>query len=120
MKTAHLKHSFVESIPHQIEEGILYISIEYCTAIHKCVCGCGNEVVTPLSPTDWELSFDGETVSLDPSIGNWNYPCQSHYWIRKGKVSHAMKWSKSRIEFGRSTDRKKKNEFYSDKENENV
>ena len=52
-----IAHRFVEFIPDQIEEGILYISIEYCTAIHKCICGCGNEVVTPLSPTDWELEF---------------------------------------------------------------
>jgi hypothetical protein len=39
---------FVGYIPDKIEEGVLYVSIQYCTAIHKCVCGCGNEVVTPL------------------------------------------------------------------------
>ena len=72
-----------------IEEGILYISVEYCTAIHKCVCGCGNEVVTPLSPTDWEIIFDGKTVSLDPSIGNWNFDCKSHYWIIKNRIRFA-------------------------------
>ncbi|MBK7970270.1 MAG: hypothetical protein IPK08_15745 [Bacteroidetes bacterium] len=69
MKT--IQHKFVEFIPDVIEGGVLYISIEYCTAIHKCACGCGNEVVTPLSPTDWEITFNGKTVSLDPSIGNW-------------------------------------------------
>ena len=84
MKT--MQHKFVEFIPDVIEEGVLYISIEYCTAIHKCVCGCGNEVVTPLSPTDWELTFNGKTVSLDPSIGNWSFKCQSHYWIAKNSI----------------------------------
>jgi len=52
-----IQHKFVGSIPEILEEGVLYISIDYCTAVHKCVCGCGNEVVTPISPTDWELRF---------------------------------------------------------------
>ena len=49
MKT--LNHKFVDKIPEEIEEGILYVSIPYETAIHKCCCGCGSEVVTPISPT---------------------------------------------------------------------
>lgn len=77
-----MKHEFVKSVPKNPEKGVIYVSIDYATVIHQCCCGCGREVVTPLSPTDWQLSFDGQTVSLDPSIGNWSFPCQSHYWIR--------------------------------------
>ena len=69
-----------------IEEGKIYVSIAYATAVHKCACGCGKEVVTPLSPTDWKLIFDGKTVSLDPSIGNWGFPCRSHYWVRNNRA----------------------------------
>jgi hypothetical protein len=83
-----LLHQFVEVIPDKINEGVLYISIQYCTAIHKCVCGCGNEVVTPLSPSDWKLTFNGETVSLSPSIGNWNFPCRSHYYITNSEIDN--------------------------------
>jgi hypothetical protein len=36
----------------------LYVSLEYATAIHACACGCGNEVVTPLSPNGWKLTFE--------------------------------------------------------------
>ena len=86
MKTKKIKHKFVEFIPEYKEEGIVYISLDYCVAIHKCACGCGCEVVTPLSPTDWQLLFDGETISLSPSIGNWNFPCRSHYWIKYDKI----------------------------------
>jgi len=43
----------------------------------------------PLGPTDWKLTFDGESVSLYPSVGNWNFPCQSHYWIQENKVRWA-------------------------------
>jgi hypothetical protein len=104
MKTKTLQHSFVENIPDEVEEGILYISLPYCIAIHKCVCGCGNEVSTPISPAGWEMTFNGEGVSLSPSIGNWSYTCQSHYFIVKGKVRHALKWSTGKIERGRKAD----------------
>jgi hypothetical protein len=106
MKT--LQHKFVELVPDVLEEGVLYISIEYCSAIHKCVCGCGNEVVTPLSPNDWKLTFDGKSVSLSPSIGNWNFECKSHYWIINNKVRIARKWSDYEIQLSRKTDFKKK------------
>lgn len=106
------QHKFVEFIPDHIEDGILYISVQYCTAIHKCVCGCGNEVVTPLSPTDWKLTFDGKTVSLYPSIGNWNFDCKSHYWIKKSKIEHANSWTQDEIELGRYKSYNAKKEFY--------
>lgn len=69
-----LKHEFVEFIPDNLEDGTVYVSVGFATVAHKCCCGCGKEVGTPLSPTDWKLIFDGKTVSLDPSIGNWGFP----------------------------------------------
>jgi hypothetical protein len=78
-------------MPDVLESGMLYISVTYCTAIHLCVYGCGNKVVTPLSPTDWELTFNGKAVSLSPSIGNWSFPCQSHYFIKQNQVKYARK-----------------------------
>lgn len=107
-----IKHKFVEYIPDQVEEHTLYISIEFGTAVHKCMCGCGNEVVTPLSPTDWELIFNGETVSLYPSIGNWGFTCESHYWITRNKVKFAEKWSEKKIKLNRKRDKFAKNRFF--------
>ena len=89
-RQASLKHMFVEFIPDRLESGALYVSMAFATVAHRCCCGCGSEVVTPLSPTDWKLIFDGESVSLEPSIGNWSFPCQSHYWITGGKI----RWSR--------------------------
>ncbi len=96
-----LAYEFVEFIPDELKERTLYISVTYCTAVHKCCCGCGREVVTPLSPRAWQLTFDGKTVSLYPSIGSWNLPCQSHYFITKNKAVWAPKWTKKQIEKGR-------------------
>jgi hypothetical protein len=107
-----ITHKFVEFIPDEIEEGTLYISIEYCTAVHKCACGCGNEVVTPLSPTDWQLIFDGKTVSLNPSIGNWSFECKSHYLITRNKIHYARRWSDLEIEEGRKEDSKQKKKYF--------
>lgn len=110
-KIARFAHRFVEQIPERLEEGILYISIQYATGMHLCACGCGHEVVTPLSPTDWEMTFDGETVSLTPSIGSWSLKCQSHYWIRRGRVRWARWMSREEIERGRERYRRRKERY---------
>jgi hypothetical protein len=96
-----LTHQFVEFMPEALEDGVLYVSLRFCLISHKCCCGCGEEVVLKLSPRDWRMTFDGETISISPSIGNWSLKCQSHYWIRKSRVTWAPKWSASRIEAAR-------------------
>jgi len=104
-RQASLKHTFVEFIPDKLESGTLYVSMAFATVAHRCCCGCGSEVVTPLSPTDWKLIFDGESVSLEPSIGNWSFPCQSHYWITGGKIRWSRQWSQDEVASGRAADR---------------
>ena len=110
-----LQHKFVEFIPEVLEENMLYVSFEYCTAIHKCVCGCGNEVVTPISPTDWKITFNGESVSLSPSIGNWGFKCMSHYWIVNNKVRFSGRLDSKEIEFVRKKDKNVKEKYFSKK-----
>ena len=89
-----ISHEFVCYIPpgDQIARGVVYVSIPFATAVHLCCCRCGGEVVTPLDPNQWQLTFDGKTISLSPSIGNWNFDCKSHYWIRRDKVAWAPAW----------------------------
>lgn len=105
-------HEFVEFIPSTREDGVVYISIPYATAVHNCCCGCGSKVVTPLSPTDWKLTFDGETISLSPSIGNWSFDCKSHYWIVRNRIKWARQWSQEKIEAGRTYDRLAKETYF--------
>lgn len=88
MRIAEFRPAFTEYIPSDPEPGVLYISLKYATAVHLCACGCGRKVATPLSPVGWRLTFDG-TVSIHPSIGNWRYPCQSHYFIHSNQVTWA-------------------------------
>ena len=80
-----MEPSFVDIVPNDLEDGKLYISLKYRTVVHRCACGCGEEVNTPLHPTGWAITFDGATVDLWPSIGNWSEICQSHYWIGEGR-----------------------------------
>lgn len=86
MKQTELSPRFVEAIPETPEAGTLYISIRFRTATHLCACGCGSKVITPIKPAKWTLTYDGETVSLWPSIGRWQLPCKSHYILRRNKV----------------------------------
>ncbi len=112
MKLHKIDHQFVQYIPEELEDGKVYITVEFATAVHKCCCGCENKVVTPLSPTDWELTFNGESISLEPSIGNWSFPCQSHYWIKRNQVRWAQRWSQSKIDAGRARDRVAKERYF--------
>ena len=114
-RVTFIKNEFVEYIPNDIQDGTIYISIEFATAVHNCCCGCGNKVITPFSPTDWKLIFDGETISLYPSVGNWSFECQSHYWIESNRVKWASKWSKEQISSGLKKDELNKKEYYKDK-----
>ncbi len=100
---ARLKHRFVKNAPRHLSPSVLYISVEYCTMLHLCACGCGRKVVTPLSPNDWSMAFNGKTVTVHPSIGSWSLPCQSHYFIKRGEVVWAGQWSEQQIQRGRET-----------------
>lgn len=95
---------FVTNVPRSLEPGVLYVSMVFGTAVHACCCGCGEQVVTPLTPRDWSLLYDGQTVSLWPSIGNWNMRCRSHYLVQQNKIV----WLRDRAVIdlrGLSTDR---------------
>ena len=100
--SAALAHEFVDAIPEGPQAGTLYISIMYGTALHLCCCGCRREVVTPITPDDWSLTYDGATVSLSPSIGNWSFECRSHYFITKNRVRWAATWSEGMVAAARN------------------
>lgn len=107
-----IKPEFVDLIPEELEPGILYVSVQYKSMAHLCCCGCGNKVVTPLSPTGWRLSYNGKAISLYPSIGNWKLECQSHYWIEDNLVEWAGRWSEEEIERGYARDQRAKAAYY--------
>jgi len=103
-RQANLRHAYVEYIPEKLEVGVLYISKKYKTASHLCCCGCELKVVTPLNPAKWNLTDHGQTVSLFPSIGNWGFPCRSHYWINHNRIRWASAMSERQIANVRSKD----------------
>jgi hypothetical protein len=111
-KLTHISPQFVEFIPKELSDGVLYISEAYGTASHNCACGCGIRVVTPLTPFDWQVIKHGRSVSLVPSIGNHDYPCRSHYWITENRIDWAPKWSRNRIEAARLKDRERKDAYF--------
>jgi hypothetical protein len=103
-KLHHVTHRFVERVPSPLEDGVIYVSIPFGTVIHKCCCGCGDKVVTPLTPVDWSVIFDGQSVSLYPSIGRWDATCRSHYWIDHNRVIWAENWSRAQIQAGKAAE----------------
>lgn len=108
MKISTVTPVFLEAIPDRLEEGILYICERYRTAAHKCCCGCGEEVITPLTAADWSVHKEGNTVSLIPSIGNWSFECKSHYWINRNQVMWAKTMSQNQIKKIKAQDKSDK------------
>lgn len=98
MKQSSYVPEFVEGIPEQLDEGRLYISTRFRTASHLCACGCGSKVVTPLKPAKWQLRNNNGLVSLSPSIGRWQLPCKSHYWIRDNEVIWSRAFTEEEIQ----------------------
>jgi hypothetical protein len=84
LKTVH-----VETMPKTLEHGYIYVSLKFELAIHLCACGqCGVQTVTPFrdATSGWTYREENSKVSLSPSIGNWNFPCKSHYYVTDGKI----------------------------------
>jgi hypothetical protein len=61
---------------------------------------------------DWILIFDGKTISLDPSIGNWSFACQSHYWIKRNKIRWGSPFSEGKIATVRAYDSSTKEKYF--------
>jgi Family of unknown function (DUF6527) len=111
-KSEKIKAEFVEYIPSGPREGMLYISNKYKTATHLCACGCRNKVVTPLKPGGWTATGTPDRITLYPSIGNWSFPCKSHYWVRDGQIVWARKWSQEEIDQVRKSDQHAREEHF--------
>jgi len=110
-KIKNFKLEFVHYMPKELNQGVLYISMEYSLVMHLCACGCGEKVATPLSPEDWKLYYDGEAITLSPSVGNWDFPCESHYWIKKSKIIYAERWNEKEIQSKKDKPNKQKSSF---------
>lgn len=107
-----IKLKRVHYIPRDLEPGVLYISEEFGAAAHLCACGCGAKIRTPLGPTEWSFTETPSGPTLSPSIGNWQQPCQSHYFIRNGQVVWAPKWTLEQIEAGRIDEELRRKAYY--------
>lgn len=102
----------VHYMPKELKPGVLYVSEEFDAAAHLCACGCGSKIRTPLGPTEWSVEETADGPSLDPSVGNWQQVCKSHYWIYRGEVHWSEKWTPEEIAAGRRREEKNRRSYY--------
>lgn len=102
----------VHYMPKVLEEGVLYVSEEFGTSAHLCVCGCGSKIRTPLGPTEWSFKESPLGPTLHPSIGNWQQACKSHYFISQGNIIWAGQWSPEEIKAGRTAEESRRKAYY--------
>lgn len=107
-----IKLQRVHYMPKELQPGVLYVSEEFGTAAHLCACGCGAKIRTPLGPTEWSFTDTALGPSLDPSIGNWQQSCKSHYWIHRGEIIWAGQWTAEEIRVGRMAEESRRSAYY--------
>jgi hypothetical protein len=102
----------VHYMPMDLKPGCLYVSEVYNVAAHLCPCGCDTKVVTPIGPTEWTFTIDDGRSTFFPSLGNWQPPCRSHYWIIYGEIEWSYQWSENQIKAGRDAELNRRKEYY--------
>lgn len=111
MKTKAMRLELVELMPSKLESGVLYVSHKYQTAAHLCACGCGEKIRTQLGPLGWRFTNQRQGPSLFPSIGNWQKPCRSHYFIKGGHIVWAPPMSEAEVSRGRKEEMRRRDDF---------
>jgi hypothetical protein len=106
-----IRPEFVEFVPKELEDGVLYVSIPYSTTVHKCACGCGSKITLPINPAKWRFLWTGESISLWPSVGNHSFACRSHYWIEQNRIEWARAMSQREIDANRERDREEREQY---------
>ena len=105
----------VDYMPKDLQRGVLYFAEEFGAAAHLCACGCGSKIRTPLGPTEWSLSVGPKGVSLHPSVGNWQRPCRSHYWIQDGEVVWSGVWTDEQVQAGRAREDARRDAYFAER-----
>ncbi|WP_300653504.1 DUF6527 family protein [Hydrogenophaga sp.] len=117
-KIERMRLEHVHHMPKVLEPGVLYASEEFAAAAHLCACGCGVKIRTPLGPTEWQLDETGAGLSLSPSVGNWQQPCRSHYWIWQGEVEWCGDMTEAQIQAGRRLEHLCRRAYFAKREKE--
>lgn len=112
MKIDRMRLELVEFMPSTLEPGVLYVSQKYQTAAHLCACGCGEKIRTQLGPLGWEFTNGRPGPSLYPSIGNWQKPCRSHYFIKSGIVVWAHAQTDGEVLYGRQAEVRRRDAYF--------
>ncbi|WP_366526387.1 DUF6527 family protein [Ferrimicrobium sp.] len=115
MRVNSIEPIFFDVIPAELQPAKLYISIEYGAVLHLCCCGCGRTVSTPLSPAQWRITYDGQSVSLHPSVESDGFACESHYVIQNNRVEWVERLPKQSAQSRRLADHRAVESYFEDR-----
>lgn len=86
-----------ERLPAQVGPFEFHYSRRFEMAALACACGCGHRVMLNLLDQH-QLTIEGGLPTVSPSILVSDAPCLSHFFLRRGRVEWAEKWSKKTVD----------------------
>jgi hypothetical protein len=96
----------VGKTPANLEPDAVYVNEDFELASLLCPCGCAHKI-TLLYPDGHTVDNDGGYATVSPSIGVWDAPCRSHFYITRGHVDWCPSWSDERIQVSMAAQRQR-------------
>jgi hypothetical protein len=86
-----------ERLPAHVKPFEFHYSRRFEMAAVACPCGCGHRIMLNLLDQH-RLRLERGLPTVSPSILVSDAPCLSHFFITRGKVDWADKWSKKTVD----------------------
>jgi hypothetical protein len=79
------RYQKVDRTPATLVDGVVYHNEDFELAALSCACGCGHRI-TLLVPDSHQVFDHGGFATVRPSIGVFDAPCLSHFFVTAGDV----------------------------------
>ena len=86
-----------ERLPQTVGPGEFHYSRRFEMGALACACGCGHRIMLNLLDQH-SLKIEDGLPTVSPSILAADSPCLSHFWLKRGRVVFAEKWSQVQVE----------------------
>ena len=94
------------------------ILLLFLLTVYPVAASSADDAQTSQNRPHWSFELKGGLFY--PSIGNWQFPCKSHYWISGGEIRWAEEWTPEQIEAGREAEDQRRRRYYRERDRQQI